>query len=92
VRVIQTCRACPSQWNAWDASGQYYYLRLRSGRGSVETAASPQDYVNPDTPNTLIAAFGHEPCEEGDCWYSEIGLAEFLELAGMRLAEGASVQ
>ena len=35
VRAVQTCVACPSQWDAWDADGNYYYLRYRSGHGSV---------------------------------------------------------
>lgn len=26
ARVVQTCGACPSQWNAWTTSGQYLYL------------------------------------------------------------------
>ena len=27
VRVVETCHACPSQWDAWDAACRYYYLR-----------------------------------------------------------------
>jgi hypothetical protein len=92
VKVVQTCRACPSQWDAWDAAGQYYYLRFRSGLGSVETAESPKAYEDPGNEPVLIAHFTHEPCEEGECWYSAIGLTEFLELAGMRLADGAEVR
>lgn len=86
ARVVQSCRACPSQWNAWDAEGQYYYLRFRCGRGTVESAASPADYVNPETPNTLVAEFTH-----GDRWSGELALDEFLALAGMALAAGAEV-
>lgn len=35
VRAVQTCMACPSQWDTWDADGNYYYLRYRSGYGTV---------------------------------------------------------
>lgn len=88
ARVVQTCSACPSQWNAWDAAGQYYYLRYRSGRGTVETAASEEDYLDPGTPApVLVANFNHGSPLDG-----EISLAAFLELAGMRLGEGARVR
>jgi hypothetical protein len=82
---VQTCRACPSQWNAWDADGRYYYLRYRCGRGTVETAESPADYVDQATPwPVMLVEFRHGYPLEG-----EIELGEFLELAGMALAPGA---
>lgn len=84
VRIVQTCQSYPSQWNAWDASGQYYYLRYRCGRGTVETAGSPEDYVDPDTWSTTVREFRH-----GDQLEGEIELGQFLELARMRLAAGA---
>lgn len=88
TRVVQTCWGCPSQWNAWDADGQYYYLRYRSGRGTVETAASEEDYLDPETPPpVLVANFNH-----GVPFDSDICLEEFLQRAGMRLAEEASVR
>lgn len=36
TKVVQTCFACPSQWDAWDAEGNYYYLRYRHGWGRVD--------------------------------------------------------
>lgn len=36
TRAVQTCYACPSQWDAWDADENYYYLRYRWGVGTVE--------------------------------------------------------
>lgn len=88
VRVVQTCSGCLSQWNAWDAGGQYYYLRYRSGRGTVETAASEEDYLDQTTPPAvLVANFNH-----GGSFDSDICLEEFLQRAGMRLAEGADVR
>jgi hypothetical protein len=35
VRAEQTCHACPSQWDAWDVAGQYWYLRYRHGIGTM---------------------------------------------------------
>jgi len=35
TKAVQTCFACPSQWDAWDADGNYYYLRFRWGHGTV---------------------------------------------------------
>lgn len=31
VKIEQTCTACPSQWDAWDEDGEYYYIRYRWG-------------------------------------------------------------
>ena len=31
VKIIETCSACPSQWDMWDAKGNYYYVRYRWG-------------------------------------------------------------
>lgn len=42
VRAIQTCIACPSQWDAWDADGNYYYLRYRHGRGEMRQYKSSE--------------------------------------------------
>jgi hypothetical protein len=30
-RLEQTSFACPSQWDAWDENGTYYYIRYRWG-------------------------------------------------------------
>lgn len=40
VRAEQTCYACPSQWDAWDLDGRYWYLRYRHGHGTMG-----RDYV-----------------------------------------------
>jgi hypothetical protein len=88
VRAVRTCSACPSQWDAWDAAGQYYYLRYRSGRGTAETATSEADYLDQGTPEpVLVANFNYGGPLDGS-----ISLAGFLQLAGMRLADGAVVR
>jgi len=40
VRAVQTCEACPSQWDTWDDSGQFWYLRYRFARGTAERQPS----------------------------------------------------
>lgn len=35
IMAVQTSMACPSQWDAWDEAGNYYYLRFRHGYGAV---------------------------------------------------------
>ncbi|WHM41087.1 hypothetical protein [Streptomyces sp. BPTC-684] len=85
ARVVQTSGCFPSQWDAWTTSGQYLYLRYRHGEGSVE----------------------QHPSEDPDTWYGagsrlwtrwddgsdggRVELADFLTLAGLRLASGAEV-
>lgn len=84
TRGVQTCIACPSQWDAWDAQGRYYYLRHRNGRGSVDRFAS-QD---PDTwgtePLGQLARFHAKELPYGGDDLQE--LAAFCELAGIELA------
>ena len=78
VKVIETCMACPSQWDAWDAEGNYYYLRFRFGRGSVS-----RDHDD----RKAIITFRH-----GDDLSGCLELGEFIELAdGVELAENAIV-
>ena len=31
IKLKQTYGACPSQWDAWDAEDNYYYVRYRHG-------------------------------------------------------------
>lgn len=88
IHVHQTLTACPSEWSAWDPDGNWYYLRYRFGRGTVEVCqggpAPGMDhlvYVDALSHATLIAEFHHGHELDG-----EIGLDEFLELAGMEQA------
>ena len=41
TRVVQTCRACPSQWDAWTPNGNYVYIRYRYGHLTVDVDNSP---------------------------------------------------
>ncbi len=73
VRAVRTCWVCPSQWSAWDADGNYWYLRYRWGTGSAVTP-SPG---NPDTYLTF---------DTGDSLDGYIELDEFCRKAGLILA------
>jgi hypothetical protein len=73
VRAEQTCAACPSQWDAWDMDGHYWYLRFRHGRGTMG-----RDY----TADPLSFTVSYE--ETG--LDGEIGLEEFCERIGVTYA------
>lgn len=78
VRAVQTCAACPAQWDSWDAEGNYYYLRFRHGHGTVQTMEAPGsgDYwAEP------VASF-----TDDDPWNGTIELEEFAERAGIALS------
>jgi hypothetical protein len=80
AKVVQTCWACPSQWNAWDAEGRYYYLRYRSGIGTVDTYPDPDPDTWNEPPIGAAARFEH-----GDELDGQISLHDFLALAGLRI-------
>lgn len=44
TRWVNTCEACPSQWDAWDAEGNYYYIRYRHGWGNISSRDADVDY------------------------------------------------
>ncbi|WP_405947502.1 hypothetical protein OG588_13625 [Streptomyces prunicolor] len=88
VRVVQTCSACPSQWDAWTADGQYLYLRFRHGEGCVEWHPDPDT----DTPDSWNEGLSGLLVEWDDGTGSGvISLEDFLSAAGLVLAPGASV-
>lgn len=35
VKATKTSDDVPSQWDAWDSKGQYWYIRFRAGRGTI---------------------------------------------------------
>lgn len=86
VKVVRTCSACPSQWDAWDAEGGYYYLRYRSGRGTIEQAPGP-DWTT-WTPSNLILL---DSFREGDRLDGSMSLVDFLRETAYSLAPGAEV-
>lgn len=46
AKVVQTCGACPSQWEGETADGKYVYARYRSGRMRVDVAPSEAEWTN----------------------------------------------
>lgn len=83
VRAVQTSIACPSQWDAWDADGKYYYLRYRHGDGTVSHyPGGPNFWERLEEKGELVASF-----EYGDEYAGSIELAEFAQRAGICLAE-----
>ena len=84
TRAVQTCMGCPSQWDAWDADGNYYYLRYRSGHGSVTRYEDENWYHSPvEQDHQVISDF-----EYGHPLDGIISLVDFAPLAGMALAPG----
>lgn len=37
TKIVQTCSACPSQWDMWDEKENYYYIRYRWGQLRVDS-------------------------------------------------------
>lgn len=97
VRAVQTSIACPSQWDAWDAEGNYYYLRYRSGCGSIDRLWDLQvhfeSYEDSETGEERYRRAGEQIAsfEYGHPLDGCIELAEFCELTGVKLAEDADV-
>lgn len=83
-RAVQTSIACPSQWDAWDADGNYYYLRYRHGWGRIERyPGGPNFWERLDEEPETIGHFEDDiPDGEPDGF---ITLEEFAERAGVQL-------
>lgn len=95
TRAVQTCMACPSQWDAWDADGNYYYLRYRHGCGQVTQYQTPDWVSAPWTRTSENVYEGNEQFirhiasfEYGDDLDGSITLDEFARHAGITLAPG----
>jgi hypothetical protein len=86
VRVVETCNACPSQWNAWTVDGQYLYLRYRSGIGTVDAYGSADHETWTRIPDGAVARF-----DTGDRLDGDMDLAEFCERSGLDLLPDATV-
>ena len=85
VLIKQTLKACPSEWSAWDADGNWYYLRYRFGYGTVHIStggptrgAEHDEFVIALSGAKLLADFRY-----GGEYDGEITLDEFLALADL---------
>lgn len=81
TKTEQTCWACPSQWDGWDAEGNYYYLRYRWGVGTVDAYPNADSDTWRSAPDGRIAHF-----KWGDDLDGVISLEDFVALAGLELA------
>lgn len=44
-KIVQTCSACPSQWEGLLDDGQYFYARFRGGHGTFSVGTSVDQAV-----------------------------------------------
>lgn len=83
TRAVETCSACPSQWDAWDTDGNYWYLRYRFGHGTAtrQLQADPFSWTRQGPDMSFSTGDSLDGC---------IGLDEFCSLIGLdlRLAGG----
>ncbi|MDX3576000.1 hypothetical protein [Streptomyces sp. FL07-04A] len=86
ARVVETCAALPSQWDAWTVDGQYLYLRYRSGIGTVDAYDTEDSEQWTRIPDGAVARF-----DTGDRRDGEMDLPEFCQHAGLRLADDVEV-
>lgn len=86
ARVVRTCAAVPSQWNAWTVNGQYLYMRYRSGLGTVDAYDTEDSEQWTQPPDGHIAFF-----DTGEPYGGDMTLTEFCERAGLQLADDAEV-
>lgn len=80
VSAVQTCSACPSQWDAWDDHGRYWYLRYRHGIGTAQQLSVP-DFQQVNRDSEITFAYG-------DSLDGIITLKKFCQLAGITLRLG----
>lgn len=85
ARVVRTSRSHPAQWDAWTTSGQYLHLRYRHGEGSVEQHPS-DDVATWDSESSRLWTLWDDGTDGGF-----LELADFLAMAGLRLAPDAQV-
>ncbi|MCX5522181.1 hypothetical protein OG342_04770 [Streptomyces bobili] len=86
ARVVQTCEAVPSQWNAWTTDGQYLYLRYRSGIGTVDAYDTEDSDQWARIPDGAVARF-----DTGDGPDGEMDLPEFCQRAGLQMTDNPEV-
>ncbi|HEY2087432.1 MAG TPA: hypothetical protein VGH54_15630 [Mycobacterium sp.] len=82
TRVVQTGYVSPSQWDAWDAEGNYYYLRYRFGKGSVWAAKSEAEMMETGR-YTVICEWRHGHPLDGHMALREFAERSNLDLSGL---------
>lgn len=87
VKIVQTCVACPSQWDAWDLDGNYWYLRYRHGHGTAERQRGPDPgtWTNVGAPDISFQPDGAGHLD------GSISLEDFCRHAGLNIAPSAEI-
>jgi hypothetical protein len=83
VRAVQTSVACPSQWDAWDGQGQFWYLRYRHAHGEARRYAEGPDWyrgTHGDPLEQHRADYGDSP------WDGETTLPELCAQLGFAVS------
>lgn len=81
IRVVQEGIAAPSQWNAWDEDGLYYYLRYRHGKGTVHQEPSEDTGTWSYNNESMVRYFKY-----GDELDGYLTLKHFAELADIDIS------
>jgi hypothetical protein len=71
VRVVQTCEACPSQWEGFLADGRAFYARFRGGCLSVTAHAT---FPLADDADLLL-----EQCDGSNVWDGHMPYEQFRD-------------
>jgi hypothetical protein len=58
TRVVHTCGACPSQWDAWTDDNKYVYIRYRWGHLSVSYDVFGENIFNKDIGGEFDGSMG----------------------------------
>lgn len=86
TKIVQTCSFCPSQWDAWDSEGYYWYLRYRWSNGTAERRVSPDPDAWTEIEPDIEFNTGRRDGFDG-----EISLEEFCALAGLTIHPEAEI-
>lgn len=83
THIIQTCSACPSQWEGKFADGDWLYIRYRWGGLSIHKGNPDENQYNSIAATPII--FSKQIGETG--WEGVIELDDVLLESGLELAE-----
>lgn len=72
ARIVQTCEACPSQWEGYLTDGRAFYVRFRYGHLRMS--------VHPTYPLADDADVVVEEYDEGDRWAGDMPYEQLRDL------------
>ncbi|MET7487694.1 hypothetical protein [Streptomyces sp. NPDC005538] len=92
ARALETCRYHPAlpgthfQWEAWDAQDNFFFLRYKSGVGTVDALKDNDSWGQNEDDYDRVVQF-----DTGRRNESILSLDEFCQRAGIQLAPAARV-